>query len=1229
MNSTHHSIFHLNNILLSTISKRLLLRGRALALVLGLSACASVSPVNDETLTEQPLSNSPGFTIANTDDGDLAKWKLEVEQFYSADPELIITPYMEQITGLEDWTEGNSCAPDYVANLRQLLALNSSSMVAYHLLGKCSNDLEEKNQLNAEATAIAQVLMSKTNGLTPKDAIEIREFVEAHLLLDLMGVSIYDVELISHGDSFLYKFHTFNGNTNKLEHRYFSNMRLLELVFESYVGEENDVASSATFFSTVFFSQGYGFANNMIARSLLERQNYAAVIELLQNNYEHSSLSAVFLAEAYMKSGEWEKAQDPLVVSELYADLGFDEAMLTQAQYILNVLSNSEGLERVFELVDVIDQYSAEPNGLERLLRKLVDYEEHQSLLTALYDHNRKTQILEIVTQISLDKHRANQHEVELSLLQFAAERGHADALAYLAESYKDGDAVDQDLNKAIDLYADSFAAGNASAKCQIGLIYRDYADVYNMEQAIQYLSQAAQLEDGGCEFDLAYTYDELTREYDKARHWYEIAVAGNDGAAMTNLGLMYQDGRGVNQDIEKARTLFLGAIEQGDSSGHVNLGRMYENGWGVERDYSQAFYHYSEGTELNNDQAMHNLANLYLTGRHVEKDRAKANELFKKAAARGNQYSLFNLGNAYRFGRGEEVDLQKALKFYQRSANAGEARAFCELGEMYMDYAGMEDNELAKNHFLKGAETGLRKCQFELGFLLKEHLGAADKSISWFKKAAAQGHAEATHSLGIAYHFGYGVEADVLKAIPYYEKATDLGHSTSPANLGYIYEAGEGGVRPSNAKAIEFYHIAAQRDDPQGSNNLATFYKYGIEVEKDIEKAFNLYKKAAEGNNKFALNNLGKMYFHGDGVEENYEIAFDYFERSAALDFPDAIHSVGAMYFYGTAPEQNYSKAIEYLSRTSKLGNALSSLLLGVIYSTEDIPETDPQSAVRYLSLSHEQGDDEAAFVLAEMYHKGELLEQNSETAAYWYQQAFDVGYVEASDKLAELYWYGRGIEKNEATAMDWVRKHALARDYNANSLVGQYFYFGGILEKDYSQALHYFELAAQENDHAALNNLGEMYRFAQGVEKDEARAMEYYLRSVDSGSRVAMYNLGEMFSEGQGVAVDEGKSLEWFQKSAEKGFPEAMFVVGEMYKDGRGIQSNLAEANNWFLKAAREDHEEAMFAIAKTILEKESDLISQDEAFNFLNQSADQGHQPALDYLQSLKFKGSETLK
>lgn len=154
--------------------------------------------------------------------------------------------------------------------------------------------------------------------------------------------------------------------------------------------------------------------------------------------------------------------------------------------------------------------------------------------------------------------------------------------------------------------------------------------------------------------------------DYGKARENYEKAAAQGNAAAQRNLGMLYNNGFGVNKDHEQARSWFEKAAAQGLADAQNDLALLYYNGLGVEKDYDKAGEWFAKAAEQGNAVAQYYLASLYARGLGVEKDYGKARTWFEKAAAQGNADAQFGMGYLYAKGLGVEKDYGKAHTWFE-----------------------------------------------------------------------------------------------------------------------------------------------------------------------------------------------------------------------------------------------------------------------------------------------------------------------------------------------------------------------------------------------------------------------------------------------------------------------------------------------------------------------------------------------------------------------------------
>jgi uncharacterized protein len=82
-----------------------------------------------------------------------------------------------------------------------------------------------------------------------------------------------------------------------------------------------------------------------------------------------------------------------------------------------------------------------------------------------------------------------------------------------------------------------------------------------------------------------------LRGDYDKAVADIEFLANGGEARAQYDLGLMYDQGKGVPQNDARAKYWYGLAAEQGEPRAQYNLGLMYLNGQGVQQDLVTAYY--------------------------------------------------------------------------------------------------------------------------------------------------------------------------------------------------------------------------------------------------------------------------------------------------------------------------------------------------------------------------------------------------------------------------------------------------------------------------------------------------------------------------------------------------------------------------------------------------------------------------------------------------------------
>jgi hypothetical protein len=109
-------------------------------------------------------------------------------------------------------------------------------------------------------------------------------------------------------------------------------------------------------------------------------------------------------------------------------------------------------------------------------------------------------------------------------------------------------------------------------------------------------------------------------------------------------MGLIYADGKGVEQSYEMARRLYELSASQGYAAAQFSLGLMYHHGLGVDQSYERAVEYMEAAARQGMAAAQSNLGESYYLGRGVAQSKEEARKWWTKAAAQGEMNAIKHL---------------------------------------------------------------------------------------------------------------------------------------------------------------------------------------------------------------------------------------------------------------------------------------------------------------------------------------------------------------------------------------------------------------------------------------------------------------------------------------------------------------------------------------------------------------------------------------------------------
>lgn len=211
-----------------------------------------------------------------------------------------------------------------------------------------------------------------------------------------------------------------------------------------------------------------------------------------------------------------------------------------------------------------------------------------------------------------------------------------------LGKKYRDGQGVERNIQKAVELFTLAAKQGNSFAAFALGKMYLsdDPALSRNVAAALKWITNAAEHGNQFAQYYLG-----------------KLLLKGTDD---------------ISQDTNSALRWLLASVEQGNVHAEYALAMAYLKGESVPKDSLKAMELLKRTSSREHHFAQYQLGKLLLQGEDVPKDVVAAVHWLTASAMHGNQYAQYALGKLYLLGKGVEKDKDRAAKWFQMAANQG-----------------------------------------------------------------------------------------------------------------------------------------------------------------------------------------------------------------------------------------------------------------------------------------------------------------------------------------------------------------------------------------------------------------------------------------------------------------------------------------------------------------------------------------------------------------------------
>jgi TPR repeat protein len=302
-------------------------------------------------------------------------------------------------------------------------------------------------------------------------------------------------------------------------------------------------------------------------------------------------------------------------------------------------------------------------------------------------------------------------------------------------------------------------------------------------------------------------------------------------------------------------------------------------------------------------------------------------------------------------------------------------------------------------------------------GLTLSERFKAAElletsdpiAALPLYQELAEQNYTEAKVRLAALLSAGLSDEGteeeNFHQSVKLLHEAADEGSIKAYYGL-YVLNHGAASLTPDSEVALSWLIKAAEAGEPRGQSQLASFYRKGIIVTKDVSKALYWYKEAIKNDSDSARYNLANLYLDGlDGVTKNIDTAMALYLTAANQGHDDSKVALGGIYYSDKYGQKNEQQAFYWLNAAASNGNSYGKTGLASCYRYGVGTDIDYKKALNLYQYSADFNNDPTSrYRLAEMYMLGLGTKVDLKKAREIFLQLGQDGYPDGTTAVARV---------------------------------------------------------------------------------------------------------------------------------------------------------------------------------------------------------------------------------
>ncbi|KAF9900245.1 hypothetical protein EC991_007698 [Linnemannia zychae] len=364
-----------------------------------------------------------------------------------------------------------------------------------------------------------------------------------------------------------------------------------------------------------------------------------------------------------------------------------------------------------------------------------------------------------------------------------------------------------------------------------------------------------------------------------------------------------------------------------------------------------------------------------------------RAKEIIRKI------FAEVNLENLHASGDGSPEDFFNALRCFLTAISKGRSHALFSVGNLYISGQVPQDPSMAMTWYLRAAAEGHVEAQLKVAEAYDKGSDGVSQdhrqAFHWVLKAANQGHSDAQFALGDRYNYGDGVERDRQSAMDWYLKAADQDNAQAQFIIGVLYF--------QDKRFEQLLHLDKGDSDSVKADNV---------IPKSNAKALEWFLRAAHqglADAQFGVYSAMRLV-HSSNNPETKRTAMDWCRKAANQNHGPAQVHMGIFRMSRADVLQDEPSAYEWCLKAVGRSRGYAEYVLGCLDDQSDGVQQGKSMAFEWYLKSAEQGEINGQCEVAWRYEYGKGVLADREKAIEWYTIAHKNGHSRARNELDRL---------------------------------------------------------------------------------------------------------------------------------------------------------------------------------------------------------------------------------